>query len=149
MSHQRNLEHQRASHAWNCVINVRDNGKNSKNQSYAGEYGSLARSAAADILTNGLGPTLAFWKAKGYEKGKIKDGGNQHAQLLQDVSDWVMGQLKKHPELASDLEGRDLLDWVVNIVKTDGYRRATIESTAFLTWVKRFAEAELGDSEPS
>jgi len=147
MSHQRNLEQERASHAWSCVVNVRDNGKNKKNKSYAGEYGSLARSAGADILTNGLGPTLAFWNAKGYEKGAIKDGGNQHAQLLQDVSNWVMGQLKKHPNLANDLDGLDLLDWVINKAKTDGYRRATTESIAFLAWVKRFAEAELGDSE--
>jgi CRISPR-associated protein Cmr5 len=148
VTHQRDLEQQRASQAWTCVLNVRDRGTNSKNQNYSGEYGSLARSAAADILTNGLGPALAFWYAKGYEKGKIKDGGNQHAQLLLDVSNWVMGQLKKYPAQAEELKGLGLLDWVVNVANTDGYRRATRESIAFLTWVKRFAEAELGDSEP-
>jgi len=119
MSRQRSLEQERAKAAWERVSAV-------KGQSYAGKYGQLARSAPADIQANGLGQTLAFWKAKGEE---------HHRYLFNHVSEWVKGQI-------GFLDG-DLLQWVVTTADTDGYRRATAEAIAFLIWLKRFAEAEL------
>jgi CRISPR-associated protein Cmr5 len=86
----------------------------------------LARSAPADIQANGLGQTLAFWKAKGEE---------HHRCLFDHVSQWVKGQI--------GFSDDDLLQWVVTAADTDGYRRATAEAIAFLIWLKRFAEAEL------
>jgi CRISPR-associated protein Cmr5 len=139
MSRQRSLEQDRAKAAWDKVLFVRDNKKGSK------EYGSLARSAPAEIQTNGLGQTLAFWRAKGYKDGQ--PGDNEHARLFRDVSGWVMEQLKKQPGVAGDMADRDLLDWVVRSAGTDQYRRATTEAIAFLTWLKRFAEAELPKGE--
>lgn len=133
MSRQRSLEQERAAHAWDRVREVRDDGA-----SWAKEYGHLARSAPADIQANGLGQSLAFWRAKGYDKGEPKDNGrNAHYQLLQDVSDWLRKQLK----LGSD---RDLVEWVAKDASTADYRRATTEAIAYLTWLKRFAEADLG-----
>lgn len=44
MSRQRSLEQERAAKAWGCVVQVRDGGKG-----YAKEYGSLVKSAPADI----------------------------------------------------------------------------------------------------
>ena len=132
MSRQRSLEQERAAKAWACVVQTRDSGKD-----YAKEYGSLAKRAPADIQSNGLGQTLAFWRAKGYDKGKPKNNGaNEHYQLLLHVSEWVKNQLKYDQQL--------LLDWIVQKASTDEYRRATAEAMAFLAWVKRFAEAELG-----
>jgi len=119
MSRQRSLEQERAKAGWEKVAAV-------KGQSYAGKYGQLARGAAADIQANGLGQTLAFWKAK---------GESHHRALLNHVSEWVKGQI--------GFSDGDLLQWIISTADTDGYRRATAEAIAFLIWLKRFAEAEL------
>jgi CRISPR-associated protein Cmr5 len=115
----RTLEQERAKAAWDKVATV-------KGKPWAGKYGQLARSAAADIQANGLGQTLAFWRAKGEE---------QHKALLAHVSEWVGRRL--------NLSGGDLLQWVVHTADSDGYRRATAEAISFLVWLRRFAEAEL------
>lgn len=119
-SNQRALEQQRAAQAWEYVAQV-------KGRNFAEKYGKLARSAAADIQVNGLGQTLAFWKAKKEE---------HHRKLFEHVSAWVTGQLKVNG---------DLLTWISKTATTDEYRRATAETIAFLAWVKRFAEAELDE----
>lgn len=121
-SNQRTLEQQRAAKAWEFVA---DAGKMKKEA--ATKYGKLARSAAADIQVNGLGQTLAFWKAKKED---------HHSKLFEHVSAWVTGQLKVNG---------DLLIWITKTATTDEYRRATAETIAFLAWVKRFAEAELDE----
>lgn len=123
MSRQRSLEQERAKAAWECVLKA-------KGQPYAGKYGQLARSAAADVQANGLGQTLAFWRAKGEA---------HHRALLNDVSEWVRDRLQ--------FSERTLLDWIINTADTDGYRRATAEAIAFLIWLRRFAEAELPKEE--
>lgn len=85
-----------------------------------------------------MGQTLAFWRAKGYDKGRPKDSGaNAHAQLLRHVSEWIHGQVKLG-------DSKEVLEWIAKEASTDQYRRATAEAIAFLSWVKRFAEAELG-----
>lgn len=130
MSRQRSLEQQRAREAWECVARAKKLGDDP-----AGKYAALARGAPADIQANGLGQTLAFWRAKGFEQGKPK-GGSEHATLYQHVTDWVRGQLRM-------AERTDLLTWIMESADTNAYRRATTEAIAFLGWVKRFAEAEL------
>jgi CRISPR-associated protein Cmr5 len=133
MSRQRSLEQERASKAWNCITYVRDKGSK-----YAKEYASLARSAPAYIQANGLGQTLAFWRAKGYDKGKPRND-DEHSRLLQDLSAWITSQL--------NITGRaDLVAWICNEASVSEYRRATAEAIAFLSWVKRFAEAELAEA---
>ena len=128
MSWQRTLGQQRAEGAWKDVVKVRDQG-----QAYAREYGQLARSAPADVQANGLGQTLALWRAKG--KGRENSA---NWQLHEHVSAWVMRQMK-----VDDRDG--LLAWIMaQGTSTSDYRRATAEAIAFLTWLKRFAEAELG-----
>ncbi|MGE0826749.1 MAG: type III-B CRISPR module-associated protein Cmr5 [Candidatus Binatia bacterium] len=131
MSQQRSLEQKRAAQAWECVTAI-------KGKPYEKDYSSLARSAPADIQSNGLGQTLAFWRAKGYDKGKPKDNG--HAQLLSHVSGWIRDQQK-------EIGSKDMLEWIAKESATDQYRRATAEAMAFLAWVKRFAEAELGGND--
>lgn len=131
-SQQRSLEQQRAGRAWACVQQV-------KERKYAGAYRSLARGATADIQANGLGQTLAFWRAKGYENGRPK-ADSEHAVLLQHVSEWLRKEV-------SEISGsNDVVDWIATRATTDQYRRATVEAIAFLNWVKRFAEAELPTS---
>ncbi len=130
MSIQRTLEQKRADFAWRKIKEV-----DAKVQE---EYSSLVKKAPADIQTNGLGQTIAFWRAKGYEKGHPKDDGkNAHAQLLTHLTEW----LKSTDAL--DLPTDNLVEWVSKTAQVNDYRRATVEAIAFLIWLKRFAEAEL------
>ena len=121
-SQQRTLEQRRAASAWANVEDVHTHGT-----SYKKEYGQLARSAPAYIQTNGLGQTLAFWRATGKP---------QHQELFDHVSNWTRPQIGYDGNL-------NLLEWIVRIATTNDYRRATAEALAFLIWIKRFAEAEL------
>jgi len=75
VSHQRSLEQQRAEHAWNAVQSAKRALKDKEK-----ELRSLARSAPASIQSNGLGQTLAFWKAK-------KEP--HHSALYDALSDWL------------------------------------------------------------
>ena len=134
ISQQQSAEQLRAKEAWTRVQEV------TGQPGWRKEYGQLARNAPAVILSNGLGQTLSFWKAKGYKNGRPKDnGGNPHARLLEHVSAWVLSQLDAQND-------GGLLGWVMDAkTTTDDYRRATAEAMSFLTWLKRFAEAELGE----
>jgi CRISPR-associated protein Cmr5 len=131
MSGQPSLEQKRANYAWQQINDVKGKG-------FAKKYGQLARSAPADVQTNGLGQTLAFWRANGFKAGKAQQ--NEHAQLLEDVSQWVM------EERFHWSHEKGLLGWITgNGATTDRYRQATVETLALLVWLKRFAEAELSE----
>lgn len=119
MSTRQTQEQERAAQAWK---DVRDDVKGKKG--FASEYKALVASAPADIQTNGLGQTLAFWLSK---------GKSEHKTLYKHVSDWVT------PKMG---DSDDLLRWITQTESTP-YRRATVESLAFLGWLKRFAQAEL------
>lgn len=97
------------------------------------DYGSLARKTPALILSAGLGPTLAFLRAKGKDKE-----WDEHNILYSHLSGWVVKRLPGNPA--------DLLQ-VIRQNGSDIYRLATVEALAFLTWLKRFAEAELPEPE--
>lgn len=118
MSKRQTQEQKRAKQAWNDVHDE------VKGKGFAGEYKALVSSAPADIQTNGLGQTVAFWLSK---------GKSQHKTLYRHLSDWMMQEM--------DEQG-DLMRW---ITQTDSrrYRQATVEALAFLGWLKRFAQAEL------
>jgi CRISPR-associated protein Cmr5 len=121
-SPQQTMEQKRARAAWDDVKAV-------KKENFKGEYQSLVQSAPADVLTNGLGQTLAFLKAKG--KG-------EHKALSEHLSRWVCPQM-------GWVQGDDLLQKLTEPASgSDIYRRATVETLAYLVWLKRFAEAELG-----
>ena len=117
MSVRRTKEQERAKFAWDKVKAVTEKQK---------EFKALAQNAPADIQTNGLAQTLAFWNAK---------GESHHQALYQAVSEWVMKEMGQL--------GKDILEWITDgNTGSDSYRRATAEALAFLVWVKRFAEAE-------
>jgi CRISPR-associated protein Cmr5 len=153
----RTLEQERAKHAWECVqqclsqafhqletaiaseINserrkkLEERLKNLQSEEggekWKGRYGSTVRKLPSYILTNGLGQTLAFLKAKG--KG---EPGDEHEILYQHLAEWLKRQL--------NING-DLLGWLVSEATSQQYRLATMEALALLQWLKRFAEAEL------
>jgi len=118
----RTLEQERAKHAWECV-------QGTKEKPFASDYRSIALKAPSLILTNGLGQTLAFLKAKG--KGEPE---NEHEVLYQHLEGWLQKQLGINS---------NFLSWLVNTATSQQYRLATMEALALLQWLKRFAEAEL------
>ena len=116
MAIQRTQDQERAANAYSAVKAV-------VGKDYAAKYKALAKSAPADIQTNGLGQTVAFWRAK---------GKNEHRQQLYDhVNAWAKSKLS----LSVDLHL-----WIIDAkTSSDEYRRATVEVLAYLGWVKRFA----------
>ena len=137
MSKQRDLESERAKAAWEAVHEIVDKQNNqnievkAKAEKLFKEYTSLAKSAPADIMSNGLGQTLAFWGAK------AKENENGYSKLLKDVTNWLTDERHR-----LNNKGRELVKWIVGLDDMNQYRRATSEAIAFLVWVKRFAEAE-------
>lgn len=118
MSLQQTKEQERAEKAWNCVVSIKD-------KTYADEYGSVVKKVPMLILTNGLGQTLAFLKAK----GKNKD--DEHEAVFSHLSEWVTKEMGWSKDLLTEIRERNSHD----------YRRATTEAIAFIGWLKRFAEA--------
>lgn len=124
MSSRQTKDQERAAKAWECINAV-------KGKDYQKKYKSLAQKMSSYILTNGLGQTLAYLKAKG--KGDQRD---EHEILYGHLSAWVMKEMEGE-------ESERLLNWVME-KDSPAYRRATTEALAFINWLKRFAEAELG-----
>lgn len=128
-SQQQTEDQKRAAQAWARVSAV-------AGQSYEKEYRAFAQKLPSYILTNGLGQTLAFLRAK--SKGDSQKKGNDsraYEALYRDLSRWVMKQMTG--------ESNDrLLNWLME-GDSNSYRRASTETLAFLSWLKRFAEAEL------
>jgi CRISPR-associated protein Cmr5 len=129
----RTKEQERADFAWQKVNEVR--GRN-----FEKEYRQLARSMFANILTNGLGQTVAFLYAKGRKDGAFKQDDG-HATLYQHLSQWL-GE-----KMGWQAPGQAPVELIKKLVdegtQIGDYRRATTEALAFLTWIKRFAEAEV------
>lgn len=119
MSKRQTQEQERAKRAWK---NVHDD---VKGKGFAREYKALVTAAPADIQTNGLGQTVAFWRSK---------GKSHHETLYRHVSDWVMQEM--------DAPRDGLIRWITQI-DSRRYRQTTVEALAFLNWLKRFAQAEL------
>lgn len=128
--HRQTLDQQRAKAAWEDIAAV-----SQRSEDFKKKYGSLAKKVPSLILTNGLGQTLAFLRAKGKN-----DRNDEHTVLFGHLSAWTMGQVAPHAS------GQTLLDWVL-ANNSAAYRRATTETLAFLVWLKRFAEAELPTEE--
>ncbi|MFZ5886964.1 MAG: type III-B CRISPR module-associated protein Cmr5 [Chloroflexota bacterium] len=135
MSNQRTLEQKRAAAAWEYVQQIVQSG----DKALQGKYKTLATKSPADIQTNGLGQTIAFWKAKGkVEQGKEPNAEKiAHQKILAHLTRWLKSSD------AFGLQADDLVDWVSGKANVNDYRRATTEAIAFLVWLKRFAEAEL------
>jgi len=131
------LGQSRARHAWESVKAVKtDHAK------CAEEYRSLARSAGAMILTNGLGQFLAFMRSKAKGESNDKPKVSEHGLLFEHISSWVCAQL-----IGRETAGRS--DLLKEIVQRDSLflRRATAESLAYIEWLRRFAEAEVPKKE--
>jgi len=115
----RSLEQVRAKKAWDFINEV-------KGQNYQKDYRTYVRRAPTLILSNGLGNTLAFWRAK---------GGEAYTKLYEHVNRWFK---ERHPE------EEDILTWIMsaNTSSLEVFKE-TKEVIFLLNWMRRFAEAEL------
>lgn len=123
------LAQKRAERAWEFVKEVNE----TFSQEGKKEYNSWAQKVPALILTNGLGQTLAFLRAKG--KG---DSQNHYQKLYEHIS-------KRVTEEMGGIAGTDLLEKITNDWGSSQYRRATGIALAFCIWLKRLAKATLPD----
>lgn len=119
---QRGLAQERAKAAFVAVMKIANDHPDLQDS-----YKQLARSAPADVQSNGLGETLAFWKAKNDAEKLI---------LFEDISDWLRDKMGFH-------KNQNLLEWIVLSASSEEYRRAKAESIDLLIWIKRFAEGIL------
>ncbi len=130
MSKQKTKEQERAASAWS-VVKTLPNEKQTKEK-----YGSTVKKMPAMVLTNGLGATLAFLRAKATHKPDKQPTADNKANRLayEHVSLWVTREI-------DGTSGKNLLETICD-EDSNYYRRATTESLSYLNWLRRFVEAE-------
>lgn len=121
-TNQQTLEQKRAGAAWLAIQAVKPSEQK--------KYSAIARKAPSYILTNGLGQTFAFLRAK----------SDAEKTLYRHLEEWLKTRLK-----ITDAHF-DARAWI-GTTDSATYRRAMVETLAYLTWLKRFAEAEFGVEE--
>lgn len=117
------LDQRRAAHAWKTVEKAAQASSDSKDN-----FKIHAKKLPARIVTSGLGPSLAFLKAKKYAP-----------ELLKGLNAWIDEQIP-----AKDKRETDLLQRVIH-GDSDFLRRATEEVLLYLQWLNRFADATISD----
>jgi CRISPR-associated protein Cmr5 len=100
---------------------------------YLSDYSSHAKRLSQMIISNGLIPTLAFYKSKEEDRGQIY---TDICEILE-----VTG-FKPYLDWENNKEGSLLLEF---LLETDfpTLRLATIEVLAIANWLKRIVEAEI------
>lgn len=93
-------------------------------------YKSYVRKIPQMILSNGLGQTLAFIKAK-------TERGNAYDLIYTQLTEYMKSNTTAR--ITMPLNENDLVQWVISSNSSD-YRYITQELLAFLNWLKRFAE---------
>ena len=88
------------------------------------DYASHAKKLPQLIVSNGLVPTLAFYKSKGKER----------MQIYLDLELWL--------KYKNFIQGNHLLEYLLTS-DANWLRVITVESLAFSQWLKRMAEVEL------
>ncbi len=122
------LEKGRAEFAYNCVKEAIEKfGSDSKKQK---EYRSYSRKIPTMILSNGLGQTLAFIKAK-------SDDGNAYELIYKQITEYIKSNHTTRIKIPEDKE--DLIEWIISC-DSSTYRYITQEFLSFLSWLRRFAE---------
>ncbi len=118
------LDQRRAKHAWEAVQKARRRAGAHARQDF-GKFAIEVKKLPMRIMASGLGPALAFLRAKQEVPG-----------LLEELSDWVVGKRGIGPGGAGSL-----LQAVIE-GNSELLRRATDEALAYLQWLKRFVDAE-------
>jgi CRISPR-associated protein Cmr5 len=93
-------------------------------------YRSYVKKIPTMILSNGLGQTLAFVKAK-------SEKGNAYDLIYKQLTEYMRSPHTARIQMPQDKN--DLVEWVISC-NSSTYRYITQEILAFLNWLKRFAE---------
>ena len=103
---------------------------------YLSDYSSHAKRLSQMIVSNGLIPTLAFYKSKGDDRGQIYSDICEILEVTEfkPYNDWKKNNGK---------EGSFLLEFLLN-ADFQTLRLATIEAVAIANWLKRIVEVEIG-----
>lgn len=117
------LEQGRAEFAYNFVKRANEELGNK-----AKEYKSYSKKIPSMILTNGLGQTLAFVKAKSEKAYEL---------LYEQMTEYLKSNSSVRIQMPSS--EKDLVKWMISR-NSSNYRYITQELIAFLSWLKRFAE---------
>lgn len=126
MSLMENIEHERAKEAWSCVDYV----NSEEGDKFKKEYRSVVMKTPIMIITNGLGQTLAFLKAKGKN-----DKNKPEEKLYRDIENWLDRRVQWKAK-------GELMEKII-VLPNNQFRFATAEALSFLSWLKRFADAVL------
>jgi len=137
------LEQERAEHALQCVERM------GTPLDVAACYRSYAESLPAHIVMGGLGQAVATeWAAaRGGEGDTEKPGRKAHAQLANDLAEWL-GRRKIYEAIDKKDPGKSLIQ---ALMKGDQgkYLHAQAEALAWLVWLKKFCQAMLPKSKSS
>ncbi|ROL57223.1 type III-B CRISPR module-associated protein Cmr5 [Bacteroidetes/Chlorobi group bacterium Naka2016] len=128
------LENGRAEFAYKCAEEAikRLNEKRKK------EYRSYTRKIPMMVLSNGLGQTLVFIKAK-------SNDGNVY-ELIYDQITRYFKESYAPSRVKMPSNENELIKWVISCDSTT-YRYITQDLLAFLNWLRRFAEGMIEPEE--
>jgi len=126
------LEKGRAESAYKCVEKAI---KELKDKSK--DYKSHVKKIPSMILSNGLGQTLAFIKAKSNSKS-----GDAYKLIYEQLTNYLKSEYPSRIKMPQN--ENELIKWVINLDSTN-YRHLTEELLSFLNWLKRFSEGLIED----
>jgi CRISPR-associated protein Cmr5 len=131
MSQITNLEHERAKEAWRTIDFVNTE---LDDIGFKKEYRSIVLKFPTLIITNGLGQSIAFLKAKGKN-----DNSKPEEKLYRDIEGWLDRCFQWN------VKG-ELIEKIITL-PSDKFRLVTAETLSYLSWLKRFADAVLPKEE--
>jgi len=126
------LEKGRAESAYKCVEEAIEKLKDKSK-----DYKSHVKKIPSMILSNGLGQTLAFIKAKSNSKS-----GDAYKLIYEQLTNYIKSECPSRIKMPQN--EKELIKWVINLDSTD-YRHLTEELLSFLNWLKRFSEGLIED----
>ncbi|HOQ40252.1 MAG TPA: type III-B CRISPR module-associated protein Cmr5 [Fervidobacterium sp.] len=119
------LERGRAEFAYSCVKNALHMLEPKKQK----EYKSYVKKIPQMILSNGLGPTIAFVFAK-------SENGNAYDLIYKQINQYIKSETSSRIRIT---DNTDFLQWIVSCNSTE-YKYASREILSFFNWLRRFAE---------
>jgi CRISPR-associated protein Cmr5 len=122
MNNIKTLEQERAKFCLEKVKNIKSN----QDKSNQDKFKTAARNLPSFIVSNGLIPTLAFYKSKAEKK-----------EVYEIINEW----LKERKIIENDA-----LNYLV-YKDFNTLRLATMEALALANWLKRIVEIELKEKE--
>lgn len=126
----RTLGQKRAAFALKKVLAYKDIAK----------FKPFSAGAPSSILQNGFGQTIAFWFAKGMDKG-IPKNKDKHVILFDILKDWLTF---KNADIDNDyMLETDRIKFIqeLNSKSQTDYLKIQNEALALLEWIKRYASA--------